>query len=122
MAVLSERQQKAQALARELGSLEGVWIVNPMPLPDHSKLRVQILDTVRNRVLQMLKDAGYEPQFVTILPRVHNVQFDMGAAVYEIDLPRERQPIHDDRIHGELAKPEKTSLELEGMRKYLGLK
>src|SRR5262245_20572282 len=118
MAVLSERQQKAQALARELGSLEGVWIVNPMPLPDHSKLRVQILDTVRNRVVQMLKDAGYEPQFVTILPRIHNVQFDVGAAVYEIDLPRERQPVPQ----GELAKPETTDIEREGVLKYLGLR
>jgi hypothetical protein len=38
------------------------------------------------------------------------------ATVYEIDLPRERQPVVDDRkIHGELATKEKRSAETEAM-------
>jgi len=42
---------------------------------------------------------------------------------FEIPIAAHRQPIHDDRtITGEIAKPEKTDLEIEGMKKYLGLK
>ena len=45
------------------------------------------------------------------------------ASVYEIDLPRDRQPVVDDRpITGELATEgkRKTPEEVLQMRKYLG--
>jgi hypothetical protein len=45
------------------------------------------------------------------------------ATLYELALEPERQPIPDDRqvIRGELASREKTALEIEALRKYLGM-
>jgi len=121
-AVLTERQQLARTLANELGKMSNVWVTSPLPLDDHKKLRMQIADTARNEVIQVLKDWGWDPQFVSILPRVCPTGL-MGACIYEVDLPRPRQAVVDDRkIHGEIATPKKTSVELEGIRKYLGLK
>jgi hypothetical protein len=40
---------------------------------------------------------------------------------YEVNLEGERWPVVDDRIRGEIAQPQKTDLELQGMRRYLGL-
>jgi hypothetical protein len=46
-----------------------------------------------------------------------------NARMYELDLPRERQPVLDDRtIKGEVAERVKTSAEVEAVRKYLGWK
>jgi hypothetical protein len=47
----------------------------------------------------------------------------MAACLFEIDFPDDRQPIIDDRkIMGEIAEPkQKTDVELQGMRRYLGL-
>ena len=47
-----------------------------------------------------------------------------AACLYEIDLPRPRQEIlQENRIipKDEIAKKEKPSAEVEGMKKYLGL-
>jgi len=120
---LSNRQQLAKRLADELGKYEGVWIINPMPLDSGKKLRVQILDSECNAILQMIRDWGHEPVFVSLSPqRVTYAGLQM-APVYEVDLPRDAAtvPADDRTIRGEIAKPERTSVELEGMRKYLGL-
>ena len=101
--------------------MDGAWVTSPLPLDSQSRLRFQVLDGDRNRVLQQLRDWNWEPAFVSILPRV-TFNGMAAASVYEVNLPAERIPVFDDRIHGEVAKAEKTSLELEGMRKYLGLK
>lgn len=123
MALLSQRQTKAADLARELGKFEGVWITSPLPLDDGAKLRFQVLDGDRNRVLQTLQDWGWEPQFVSVLPRVTFVGF-AGACVYEVDLPRERAavPVDDRTIRGELADRKKSDAEVEAVLRYLGWK
>src|SRR5262245_20761589 len=114
-AIPNERQQTAQHLARSIGAMEGAWVTSPMPLDNGRRLRFQVLDGDRNRVLQQLRDWGWDPVFVSVLPRVTFVGM-AAACLYEIELPRERQTIVDDRkIHGEIATPEKTSVELEGM-------
>jgi len=95
--VLSERQQVAKRLTDELGKIDGVWVTSPLPLDDNHKLRLQIKDIDRNEVLQLLRDWGWDPVCVSVLPRVCTTGL-MAACLYEIDLPRERQPIHDDRI------------------------
>src|SRR5262245_18501258 len=102
MAVLSNRQQLARNLANELENMSDVWVTSPLPLDDNAKLRVQISDAVRNEVCQILRDWGWSPVCISVLPRVCSTGL-LGACLYEIDLPRERQPIQDDRIHGELA-------------------
>jgi hypothetical protein len=122
MATLSKSQQTARRLADELSKMDGAWVESPMPLDDHAKLRFQILDSERNRILQTLRDWGWEPAFVGIKPRVHFSGF-IGACLWEIDLPRKRQPIvdhHGQTITRKIATKEKTSAEIEGMRRYLG--
>jgi hypothetical protein len=95
--VLSERQQLAKSLADELNKMDGAWVTSPLPLDDDAKLRVQIKDIDKNRIIQWLRDLGWEPVCVSVLPRVC-VTGLIGACLYEIDLPRERQAIpQDDR-------------------------
>ena len=118
MTVLTNRQQLARNLANELGRMNNVWVTSPLPLDEQQKLRLQIVDTVRNEVIQILKDWGWEPQFVSILPRVCHTGLQ-AACLYEIDLPRERQPIVDDRIQGEIVDPAKKAAQkasIEAMR------
>src|SRR5262249_5849279 len=111
--VLSNRQQLARNLATEIGKFDGAWVTSPLPLDDNAKLRFQLLDMERNHVLQTLKDWGWNPVCLSVLPRIHSTGL-IAACLYEIDLPRERQPIHDDRIHGEVGKRER-SRETEAM-------
>jgi len=118
---LSNRQQLAKRLADELARFEDVWVTSPLPLQDGMRLRLQIADRVRNEMIQILKDWGYEARFVSVLPRVCPTGL-MAACLWEVDFPGDRQPIIDDRtIRGEIAKPAKTDVEIEGMRRYLGL-
>jgi hypothetical protein len=120
MVALSERQEKAKALTRELQAL-GAWVISPLPLDDHARLRVQIKDIDRNRIIQVLKDWEWDPVFVSVLPRVCTTGL-VGACIYEIDLPRERQPVPQD----ERAVPRdefgrrKKDPEVEATLKHLG--
>jgi hypothetical protein len=110
--LLNERQQKAQALSREMAKMQGA-------LDDSAKLRFQLLDTCKNEVLQLLSDWEWKPVFCGFLPRVTFTGMQ-PACLYEIDLPRET-PVPDDRsIRVGLTDREKA--EVAGMRKYLGMK
>src|SRR5262245_9965567 len=93
--VLSERQQLAKRLADEIGKFDGVWVTSPLPLDDNAKLRFQLLDMERNHVLQTLKDWGWNPVCLSVLPRVHSTGL-IAACLYEIDLPKPRQEIPQD--------------------------
>src|SRR5262249_7069402 len=95
--VLSERQQLAKRLADELGKIDGVWVTSPLPLDDNHKLRLQIKDVDRNEGIQVLKDWGWDPVCVSVLPRVCSTGL-IAACLYEADLPKPRQDIVDDRI------------------------
>jgi hypothetical protein len=70
MAVLSERQQLAKSLATEIDKMDGAWVTSPLPLDEHAKLRVQIKDIARNEIIQLLKDWGWNPILVSVLPRI----------------------------------------------------
>jgi hypothetical protein len=99
MAPLSARQEKAQDLAGWLGGMTGVWVVSPLPLDDDTRtLRFQILDSEQDRVVTEICSAGWIPARLQAHPR-HRVTtrgFE-NASLYEIEIPRERQPIVDDR-------------------------
>jgi len=118
--LLTTRQQMAATLARELDKLDGVWTVSALPLGADRKLRVQILDCVRNSVIQTVRDWGHEPAFVSVHPRIEHGPI-VAACIYEIDLPRDQVPVQDRTIYGEVAKPEKNDHEREQVLKYLGL-
>jgi hypothetical protein len=122
MALLSERQQTAQMLAREINHM-GAWCVSPLPLDDSARLRFQVLDSDRQKVLEILSSWNWSPTFCGTTPRICPDGWKL-ASVYEIDLPRERQTVADDRIpHGEVSSPgerRKTPEEVLHMRRYLG--
>ena len=119
--MLSERQQTAAAIAGELHRL-GAWVVSPMPLADNQSLRWQVLDTDREAILEKVSSWGWSAVLKCTVPR-----FTAGgpspSSVYEIDLPRERQPVPVDTrtIRGEIAEQKKTADEVAALKKHLGL-
>ena len=122
MTLLSQRQQSAERLARELQQF-GANVTSLLPLTDGRHLRFWVSDYKKREVLQQLKDAGYEPLFLgmQLQPCVQSYDLEL-VNNFELALPVERTPIHDDRtVRGEISKPKKTDLEMKGMRKYLGL-
>ena len=120
MALLTERQQTAGALMCELQRL-GAWVTSALPLRDDEKLKFQVLDENRSQVLEKLSQWGWGPTLYSNLPRITSRGME-AATIYEIDLPRERTPVVDDRLHvDEIAEQKKTSVEVEAMRRYLGL-
>jgi hypothetical protein len=108
MTLLNERQQTAEALTREINAM-GAWVVSPMPLDDNSKLRFQVLDRDRNAIIEKLSSWDWSPIFVSVLPRICPNGM-VSASLYEIDLPKPRQPVFDDRIYGEIGRKEDNSL------------
>ena len=120
MALLTERQQTAGALMCELQRL-GAWVTSALPLRDDEKLKFHVLDENRSQVLEKLSQWGWGCTLCSNLPRITSRGME-AATIYEIDLPRERQPVVDDRIHGdEVAEQKKSAVELEALRKYLGI-
>ena len=120
MALLTERQQTAGALMCELQRL-GAWVTSALPLRDDEKLKFQVLDENRSQVLEKLSQWGWGPTLCSNFPRITSRGME-AATIYEIDLPRERTPVVDDRLHvDEIAEQKKTSVEVEAMRRYLGL-
>jgi hypothetical protein len=120
--VLTERQQTAQALMHEIHRL-GAAVVNPMPLADGAKLRFQVLNDHRQAILEKLSSWGWFPALCSQGPRFMPNGTAPLASTYEIDLPADRPPVADDRtMPGEIAVKKKTSVEIEGILKYLGRK
>jgi len=118
MAPLTERQQKAEGLARWLKNL-GAFVTNPMPLAGNQRLRFDVLHTDRNAVLAKLAEQGWAPIQGTIHQRFHRDEL-VPCTTFELDLPMDPPPVQN-LIHGEIATPAKTDVELQGMRRYLGL-
>jgi hypothetical protein len=97
VAVLNERQKKAQRLADELGRCNGCWVTTPMPLDDSTRaLRFQTLDSERESVISELCEAGWIPNLVSAFPRFTSAGL-VAASMYEVNIPKERPSIVDDR-------------------------
>jgi hypothetical protein len=119
MAPLTERQQQAQALTHELQRL-GAFVLSPMPLADDAKLGFQVLDDDREFLLGKISTWGWSPSLQSCVPRF-TPQGALRSTIYELDLPRPRQPVHDDRsIRGERSDKAAVHAEVEAFRK-LGL-
>jgi hypothetical protein len=122
VSALTVRQNTAQRLARELLAFGG-RVTNVLPLADGHNLRFWVSDYKKNELLQQMKDAGYEPVFIGMMLQPCEETYTLGLVnSFELVLPADRQPIQDNGIYGELATKGKPSAEVEGMRKYLGLK
>jgi hypothetical protein len=121
--VLTKRQETARDLARSLGQL-GATVTNVLPLADNQNLRFWCSDYKKGKVLTALADAGYEPVFAGMSPQVCVDTYSMGLVNnFELVLERERQPVADNRITGELFDPEeakKRDMQVAIMRKHLG--
>jgi hypothetical protein len=126
MALLTERQRTADALMRELHRL-GAWVVSPLPLRDDAQLTFHVLDTDRSQILQKLSEWGWGTcTLAGSTPRITNRGME-AATVYQLDLPRDRQLVADDRVKAvgvsdDSNRREKTPAEVEAIRKYLGWK
>jgi hypothetical protein len=105
---LSERQQKAQALARAINAMDGATVLSPLPLADNAKLRIQVLKEHEQEVFEKLAEWGWQPMLVGSFPRVC-ADGMKEANAYEIDLPSYRPPINDRTIKGELANKEQNA-------------
>jgi hypothetical protein len=109
-----------------LERLGGCWVVSPMPLdPDAKGLRVQILDVDCDRIVTAICAAGWIPARLQSHPRFVTGGGLVPASLYEIDIPRERQPVVDSGpkvVPSEPAKREKTPHEVQAVRRYLGWK
>jgi hypothetical protein len=76
---------------------------------------------------QAIADWGFGvPKFISMTPRITHAGMTL-ASVYEVVLPRQQQPILDDRtIHGEIVtdkkKPDRADRERIEMMKSLGYK
>ena len=118
--MLTERQRTAESLAREIAKM-GAWVVSPMPLDDSAKLRFQVLDADRDKVLEKLSSWNWSPALLSTGPRFCIDGTTKTASLYEVDLPPERQVIPaDDRIYGEIGR-EKLSEEVKAMLKAVGM-
>jgi hypothetical protein len=122
VAPLTERQQQAAAIMAELQKIGG-HVINPMPLAEDARLVFQVLDYQRDALLEKVSQWGWNPVL-----KNHGLRFDVvdyvarRCTTYEIDLPRDKQSIVDDRTipRGELAeRREKTPAEVEALRRYL---
>ena len=120
MTLLSERQKTAQALSHSINAM-GAWVVSPLPLDDKARLRFQVMDTDRDRVIEKLSSWDWSPAFVGILPRI-TPQGMQAATLYEINLPPDTPIVVDRTIRAEVAERVKTASEIEAVKKYLGWK
>ena len=120
MAVLSRRQQTAEALKDEIHRLKG-FVINPMPLADGARLRCQFLVPCET-ALDKIRELGFDPLLVSYGLRFHN-NAAVPCGTYEIYLEPERQEIPQDRVipRDEIASREKSSYEVEQIKKYLGM-
>jgi hypothetical protein len=119
--ILSDRQRTAENLAHEIGCM-GAWVVTPLPLDSCARFRFQVLDKDCEKVLEKLAGWDWLPSPCGTLPRITHKGME-AASLYEIDLPLEREPVVDDRIHGEIAKRDpKMEAEFLAMLKACGIK
>src|SRR5262249_15765168 len=118
----TDRQRTAQALSHSINAM-GAWVTSPLPLDDKARLRFQVLDTDRERVIEKLSSWDWSPVPVSFLPRISPAGMQ-PATLYEIHLPPDPAAVVDERkmIPGEVAERKKTSVEVEALRKYLGWK
>jgi hypothetical protein len=119
MTLLTERQQLAASLTRDIDQAGG-HVVSPLP---SARLRFEAVDASRPAVLQLLSDMGFNPIFVGLTFRICLDGTMRPASKFELDLPRERMPVPADTpttIHGDPAKPKKTKDEVEKVLRYLG--
>lgn len=123
MAPLSERQRIAERLHRWLFGMDA-HVLNPLPLDSAQHLRFQVVNEKCDAVLAQLAKEGWFPVHVT-----SGLRFCPDGArpakTFEIYLENDRPIVADNRViqDRELAEPKKkTDLEMEGMKKYLGLK
>jgi len=123
--MLTERQRKAAVLARELKAA-GANVTSPLPLYDGSPLRFRVLAPLAEQIVQDLKEEGWTANFLTSGREFHLSGVTKLSHTFEINIPVERTAVPGDRIPAaELALPssaKKSDVEIEGMRKYLGMK
>src|SRR5512133_597576 len=104
--MLTERQRKADTLARELQAA-GATVTSPLPLGD-APLRFRVLASLAGPILEDLKQGGWTAHFLSSGPEFRFDGTTPHSHLYEIDIPTPLTPVWDDRIpRTELASSEK---------------
>jgi len=100
MALLSERQQLAQNLARSIGQMKGAYVVNVMPLAAEAHLRVHVEQPHCQHVRSVIEGWGWKVADCGNTSRFNVSDGTMRlTAIFEVQLDMERQPIpQDDRV------------------------
>jgi hypothetical protein len=100
--MLTERQEKAETLARELQEM-GAVVTSPLPLADGCSLRFRVLAAKEAEILEELRAGDWSFHFVTSGPEFRLDGSTPLSHTYEIHLPIERTAIPGDRIDFPLA-------------------
>jgi hypothetical protein len=124
---MTSRQQKAAAISRALRRDFGddAAVISNMPLMPDQQLRIRVVDAKRDAVVTKLCEWGWHPQYLQfhMHSSTRNGYSLIPAAIYEVRIEEERQPIPDRKIRGEVEeKPQKSEFETEAVRRYLGIK
>jgi hypothetical protein len=78
-------------------------------------LRFDVLHCDREAVLTKIREQDWSPIYCSDGQRFHRDTL-LPCQTFELDLPREKPPVHDRRIHGELADPsDKIAVETRAM-------
>jgi hypothetical protein len=119
---MTPRQQKAAAIARALRRDFGddAVVINPLPLDPGQQLRIQILDSKRDAVIEKLCGWGWLPNYLQVHYRVTN-QGLIPASIHEVKIEEERPIVPDARkIPVDAAERKKMDDEVKATMKALG--
>src|SRR5262245_57068672 len=121
---LSPRQEQAAAINYELPP-DAAWILNPMPLSrDAQHLRIQVLNTHRDAVLELLSNMGWSAMPESTLARISPGGL-REATIYKVHIPADRIPVNEgDRSVPRLfeRRDENKQDETSKVLKHLGLR
>src|SRR5262245_65995862 len=97
MALLSERQQLAQNLARSIGQIKGAYVVNVMPLAAEAHLRVHVEQPHRQHVRSVIEGWGWKVADCGNTSRFNVSDGTMRVtAIFDVQLDLVRQAIMQD--------------------------
>jgi len=88
--MLTERQKKAETLARELRAA-GANVTSPLPLYDESPLRFRVSAVLAESIVEELRAEGWDPRFVTSEPEFSLDGTTKPSHTFEINLPSSEQ-------------------------------
>src|SRR5262245_41135751 len=113
---LSPRQQTAEKLMRWLQNM-GAFVTNPMPLDPGQKLRFDVLNPDRERVLEELRKQDWTPITGVVRMRFYRDEL-VPCTSFEIALPSDQPVVQDRTIYGEVVDPAKKAADKASIEEW----